>query len=234
MATHLNLSVNELSALLTRTFEALYGHKRDYYDMARIVLWLECQGHNGVSQFINALPVLDDDDLPEPDLSERAANHLVIDGRGHSLFCIARAICDLSISCAANAGPSQIDIINVRDSQPLIGALYSIASQGFSAVLFYDDKLAAISAKAEHPIIYQNKTPHDLRLICAQNDDILDKYIDADLNIQLGPDVQRQAHAFGLEQGMSIKRSHYDTLTKIANRVLVEASEASRRGAGEG
>lgn len=88
MAKQLNLSVNELWALLRRTFEALYGHERDYYDMARTVLWLECHGHDGVGQLIGALPHLENTKLPEPSLSETASGIISLTARVIAYFAL--------------------------------------------------------------------------------------------------------------------------------------------------
>ena len=66
MTSSITLSHNELKALLSRTFEALYGHKRDYSDMADCVLWLECHGHDGVDQLVQALPNLQTKNLHNP------------------------------------------------------------------------------------------------------------------------------------------------------------------------
>lgn len=232
MANQLNLSVNELWALLTRTFEALYGHERDYYDMARTVLWLECHGHNGIEQLIEALPVLEKKHLIEPSLSESSSGHHMVDGKGHSLLCIGRSICDLAMACATENKISHLDIINVSDSKPLIGVLSYAASQGFSAIANCEDSAAIIASKVKHPTIYE-KNGHKVSLICTRTEEELSGILTEDLKVLVDVDVQKETYAASLEQGLLIKPSHYEALNVIANRVLVEATEASRRGAGE-
>jgi len=228
----LNLSVNELWALLRRTFEALYGHERDYYDMARTVLWLECHGHDGVGQLIGALPHLENTKLGEPNISETSSGHYVIDGKGHSLLCIGRSICDLAMAYASENETSRIDIINVTDSKSLIGILTYAASQGFSAIAMCKDNLAVIAGDDRCPTLYKNNEDM-LSLICSRMEETLSEYMGKGLDIYVRADTQKDSYACSLEQGVQIKRSHYEALTIIANRVLVEASEASRRGAGE-
>ncbi len=232
MAKQLNLSVNELWALLRRTFEALYGHERDYYDMARTVLWLECHGHDGVEQLIGVLPHLENAKLAEPNFSETASGYYLIDGKGHSLLCIGRSICDLAMASAAENKVSHVDIINVADSKPLIGILTYAASQGFSVIARCKDSLAIIKGDAKHPILYKNNDDM-LSLICSQAEETLSKYMGEGLEVLVRADTQKETYASSLEHGVQIKPSHYEALTIIANRVLVEASEASRRGAGE-
>jgi len=232
MAKQLNLSINELWALLRRTFEALYGHERDYYDMARTVLWLECHGHDGVGQLIGALPHLENTKLPEPSLSETASGHYLIDGKGHSLLCIGRSICDLAMAYASDNETSRLDIINVVDSKPLIGILTYAASQGFSAMAICEGSLAIIAGEAQHPTLYKNNED-TLSLICSRTEERLNEYVGEGLEVLESCDVQKGAYASSLEHGVQIKKSHYEALNLIANRVLVEATEASRRGAGE-
>jgi len=178
MSTHIKLSQNELLALLTRTFEALFGHERDYYDMAKTVLWLECHGHHGVEQMISALPVLEHDNLAKPALSELSSNHIVIDGSGRSLICL-----------------SQADVA--------------------------------------YPTVYKNNGIDSLSLICAQTDEKLSDYFSQTPDVLVDVSTQKDAFVSSLEHGLNIKRVDYNALTMIANRVLVEATEASRQGAGE-
>jgi len=232
MAKQLNLSVNELWALLRRTFEALYGHERDYYDMARTVLWLECHGHDGVGQLIEALPVLEAKNLLEPRLSEVRTGLYHIDGKGHSLLCIGRSICDLAMAYASDYETAHLDIGNVSDSKTLIGSLAYAASQGFSAIAICEDTLAIITAYAKHPTLYKTNQ-NTMGLICSRTEDPLNAFMAKRLEVLMSTDAQKETYAASLEQGVQIKSPHYDALNLIANRVLVEATEASRRGAGE-
>jgi len=233
MTAYINLSHNELWALLTRTFEALYGHERDYYDMARTVLWLECHGHAGVEQLIDALPILEKENLSEPDLTELPSGRIALDGAGHSLLCIGRSVADLAMAYAEENGMAQVDITNVSDSKSLIGNLTYIASQDFSALALCKDKVARMMVESELPTLYTNEGNETVSLICSKNDEVLQDYLEDKTSIMDSIEHQHAAYEAGLEQGLNVKCSHYDTLTVVANRVLVEATEASRRGAGE-
>lgn len=233
MSTHINISRNELRALLTRTFEALYGHERDYYDMAKTVLWLECHGHHGVEQLIAALPILEQDNLTKPQLSKLSSNHIVIDGGGHSLICMSRSICDLVMADAAENGYSRADIINVADSKPLLGFLHYAAIQGFFAIAISRDQLAVIRANEAYPSVYENNGIDNLSLICNQTEERLCDYVSQNSDILINAITQKDTFATSLERGLNIKRSDYYALNMIANRVLVEATEKSRQGAGE-
>jgi len=233
MAQQLNLSINELWSLLTRTFEALYGHKRDYYDMARMALWLECHGHDGVRQLIGALPTLEETDLAEPSFTQQSPTHIVIDGGGHSLFCIGRSIADLAMAYASTHESAHLEITNVADRQPLIGVLSYIASQHFSGVIQCKDMQAVISSSEEQPIIYEGCEFDMMSLICSRTETSLTEELNVGAKILKDKESQIEIYSLRLNRGINIQRSHYDRLTNIANRVLVEATEASRRGAGE-
>lgn len=225
MSSHLNLSVNELRALLTRSFEALYGHERDYYDMARTVLWLECRGHEGVAQLVERLPKLGMDHIKTLIVDTPAPGSILVDGHGQSLFCIGRSIADLTMAEAAIYGTAKTDIQNVENPDVLIGLLPFIASQGFNAQAFCCGKQAIIAAGNSNPDIYETDNRGASLSINADREKMTEIYMSAG--------TQKSNYAKALDNGIQIERTHYDALTKVADRVLVEASEASRRGAGE-
>ncbi len=233
MTVYINLSHNELWALLTRTFEALYGHERDYYDMARTVLWLECHGHGGVEQLIDALPILEKENLSEPDLTELPSGRIALDGAGHSLLCIGRSVADLAMAYAEENGMAQVDITNVSDSKSLIGNLTYIASQDFSALALCKERHAKMTVGDKYPTLYANDGNDIVRLICSKTAEALKDSLKDRTAFSDSVDDQEASYNAGLEQGLNVKSSHYDTLNIVANRVLVEATEASRRGAGE-
>mgnify|MGYP000312155023 CR=1 FL=1 len=49
----INISFNELLSLLSRVFEAIYGHEHDFQEMAQTVFWLESHGHSGTNKLID-------------------------------------------------------------------------------------------------------------------------------------------------------------------------------------
>jgi len=200
MAGSITLSHNELKALLSRTFEALYGHKRDYSDMADCVLWLECHGHDGVYQLVQALPNLQTKNLPNPTHSKLAVNQHVVDGKGHSLFCLVQSICELALFYAQENNYGVIATINKGDKCPTIIAIDKTGPKG---------------------------------LICAQLQSELPELKGKEGSVLMTPATQKEAYHASLQHGLTLKRTHYETLNKVANEILVEATEASRRGAGE-
>jgi len=233
MLDHIKLSHNELWALLTRTFEALYGHRRDYYDMARSVLWLECYGLDGVAGLVQALPVLEKNSLPKPTLTEHSSSHTVMDGGGRSLFCLSRAICDLAMANAAETGEGRIDVINVTDEVALIGVLSYAAQQGFASAFLGDTQSAVMVPTESCPVIFEGNIARSVSFTCTRNNDDIKKHLPPVLQERVTSQTQIDYFNASLESGLTISRTHYNTLNNVADRVLVEASAASRRGAGE-
>ena len=208
MTSSITLSHNELKALLSRTFEALYGHKRDYSDMADCVLWLECHGHDGVDQLVQALPDLQTKNLPNPTQSEVSANHHVVDGKGHSLFCLVQSICELALFYAQENNYSRIDVTNVSDTRSLLGVLSYAASQGFAARAVYDGAIATINKGDKCPTIIAIDKTGPQGLICAQLQSELPELKDEKAAVMVTPATQKEVYHASLQRGLNIERSH--------------------------
>ena len=234
MVAEFNLSLNELRALLARTFEALYGHDRDFSAMADLTLWLEYCGHGGIEILIQALPGLEKEDLDSPGIIKKSEKHLLIDCGGKNLISSVHSIGDLAMALAADHGDARLDIENVENGQFLLGVLKYASSQGFWALANYHKKIAVIETYADYPMIYSSRSEHGLSLICAKSKQGFDQYSDPEEGeVFIDVAAQKKAYANNLNLGLAIKNSHYHALSLIADRVLVEASDMSRKGAGE-
>ena len=233
MANEINLSRNELWALLIKVFEALFGHRRDYYDMARTVLWLECHGHKGVRQLVESLSVLADDNLSEPSLNEITKSHLVMDGGGRSLLDLGPSLSDLAIACAAENGKARVDVVNVESAEALLGALPFIARQGFNGLARDASTVSVITPKIDCPNIFEDAGEKQMSLICSREGVGLSDYFDNERPLLTSLAMQVEVFSASLETGINILTSDFDALKAVASRILVEATEMSRRGAGE-
>jgi hypothetical protein len=233
MAEKLNLSRNELWALLIKVFEALFGHRRDYYDMARTLLWLECHGHEGVRQLVEGLSILEDNSLPEPSLTKISDTHFVMDGGGRSLLDLGPSLSDLAIVCAAENGNAHIDVMNVESSEALLGALPFMARQGFNGVAIGPKTVSVIAPMAACPNLYKSSAKEQLSLICKRDGIDVSEHYAYDDQLLKSQIMQTEFFSETLENGIDILASQVDGLKAVASRVLVEATEASRRGAGE-
>ena len=233
MADEIHLSRNELWALLVKVFEALFGHRRDYYDMARTVLWLECHDHKGVKQLVKSLPVLENGSLPEPTLAVISDTHLVIDGGGRSLLDLGPSLSDLAIACASENDIARTDIFNVRSSLALPVALPFIARQGFHGVAMGPHTVSMISPRQDCPIVFSQSRKGQLSLICMRDSINISEYVDDERFVLKTVETQMEFFSSSLENGINILTSEFEALKNVAANILVEATEASRRGAGE-
>ena len=233
MADEINLSRNELWALLVKVFEALFGHRRDYYDMARAVLWLECHDHKGVKQLVKSLPVSENGRLPEPILAEISDTHLVIDGGGRSLLDLGPSLSDLAIACASENRIARIDIFNVRSLAALMVTLPFIARQGFNGIAMGPDTVSMISPNHDCPTVFSQSSKGQLSLICTRDGIDVSEYVEDERSVLKTVEMQTKFFSASLENGINVLTSEFEALKDVAANILVEATEASRRGAGE-
>ena len=170
----INISFNELLSLLSRVFEALYGHEHDFQEMAQTVFWLESHGHSGINKLIEKLPELNavkNIYLPPPFITKEI---ITIDCCGGSLFTNAHLICDLVFSETENYGITKVAIINANDPYALIGYLGSAFNNSLSSHLVTDKFSAFISPGSPYPIIYSATSSKKIELTCSKHEDLID------------------------------------------------------------
>ncbi len=245
----LYLSLNELRALLRRTYEALYHHGYDFAVMARSCLWLEVHGFDGIGLILRSL-----DDLETPcreiKLSETSQNQFVLNGYGRCLIPFVNAAADLAIGSAEENGFGQIDIINVFGRLNILAALKKTARLNlYSTAIWYDAGEARthilwLNSSKDLPDYYILDESKDgpwgqsgLRFVCSKTADIISENVNVVLPHDAVPyktcEQLARAHDLVLENGIPISVEAYSKLNKIADRLLVPSTDASRRGAGE-
>lgn len=245
----LYLSLNELRALMRRSYEALYHHGYDFSVMARSCLWLEAHGLDGIGLIIRSLP-----DLESPcrdiELSEAGANHFRVEGRGRCLIPFVNAAADLAIAAAQDSGIGTIDILNVFGRLNIFAALKKSARINlYAAAIWYDagegrTHILWLKSSKDLPDYYiLNKAVEGpwgesgLRFICAESAERVKQNVRAVLPEGTAPyrTASQFAAAFeaALEGGIAISAETYGQLNKIADRLLVPSTDASRMGAGE-
>jgi len=248
-AADLYLSLNELRALMRRTYEALYHHGYDFGVMARSCLWLEAHGLDGIGLILRSL-----DDLETPcrdmKLSEDTPDHFVLDGRGRCLIPFVNAGADLAIAAAQDTGFGQIDILNVFGRLNIFAALKKSARLNFyAAAIWYDAGEARthilwLKPEDNLPDYYILNETHQgpwggsgIRFICADHPERVTKNVRAVLRRGAAPHMTSAdfAAAYGraLEGGIAVDKESYAALNEIADRLLVPSTDSSRRGAGE-
>jgi hypothetical protein len=248
-AADLHLSLNELRALMRRTYEALYHHGYDFAVMARSCLWLEAHGLDGIGLIIRSLP-----DLETPcrdiELAEPSTNHFVLEGRGRCLIPFVNAAADLAIAAAQDDGLGTIDILNVFGRLNIFAALKKSARLNlYAAAIWYDagegrTHILWLKPSKDLPDYYILDEAHSgpwgesgLRFVCSNTEEVISKNVRVVLPQDSLPHrISAQftaAYEAALADGIVVSRDTYAQLNKIADRLLVPSTDASRLGAGE-
>ncbi|MEP3891433.1 MAG: hypothetical protein ABJN69_13320 [Hellea sp.] len=245
----LYLSLNELRALMRRTYEALYHHGYDFAVMARSCLWLEAHGLDGIGLILRSLP-----DLETPcrdiELFDLTPNHFKVEGRGRCLIPFVNAAADLAIAAAQDSGIGTIDILNVFGRLNIFSALKKSARLNlYAAAIWYDagekrTHILWLKSSKELPDYYILNETHQgpwgesgLRFVCAESAETVTQNVRAVLSEDVVPHKTgaqfSAAYEGALEGGIAVSRETYAQLNEIADRLLVPATDASRMGAGE-
>ena len=260
MTSPIVLSHNELQALLNRYCEAAFAHHRDFYDAAKLVCWMEARGLGGIDLLLNAKSLKAGNvAIRRVDAGNPLVSQYVCDLSESSGLCGLLSVVDLVIGEAKSDGHSQrvtrVDIENC-DCLPLM--LPMIASCHASDVFceavwigLHEDSvmIASPSDMTPEPNVFAGQAPSqnplkkgDAVLVGAPTRDLVVNYLDrepwlvsARKNLQptfTGLDLSIRFRDC-IDNGIPIDSGDYKRLCAFADRILVEASEASRKGAGE-
>jgi len=241
--------MNELSALLKRSFEGLGYQQGEYEDAAAAVVWLEARGLNGIEMIASAWPRLESGAKTQIDLTD---DSVTLNANGCSAVFCGRAVADLA---AAGVGDSNVSCIEVRqchDRKAIISSLALCAAHDLFAIAhWYDDgKQHIVVAQAQQSgcdyyCVANNQDsdtkPETLTISCACDGEKImamafelagneAKYHDG---IKLRSTDMQERYETTVAYGMTVKAATVSTLTVAADQVLIEATEQSRLGAGE-
>ena len=252
-APSINLSANELSALLKQCFEVSCYKPHDHEDLAAAVVWLEMHGLPGIAGYLEAAPSI------KQRQSKLRINpmtgRLNINCGGASQFAVACNIVDSAIALASDHGRADSRIINTVHQLALVPGLARCAARQLHAVVVWAGEptgtvhIAAINAGQLAPsyrIVSDNTdfslAPTEGVMFCGQSSDERNLHIINTIKNIAGagteimhktPEEFRRTFERSLDEGVAVDQASYDALTSIAANVLVAASEQSRRGAGE-
>ena len=246
------LSRNELYALLKRACEAHFGRACDYEAIAEQILWLECHGLSGVQLAQSCIEKVHSSDLQaiSPLIGTDTRNKACLNAEGASLLCIADLLADFTISRAAADGFCCIELSNVHETPAILPQLTRIRQAGFVAALWVSDESAGtvawarITPEASLPDLTgwenapQRPQVATLTLVAAQDEKALSHAASAAgaaggawPKPEVTPEMLEQCHNDCLSHGIPV--DDLGLLNEIADRILVETSEASRMGAGD-
>lgn len=247
----LRLSRNELLALLRRVFEALFAKSCDYEALAEQIVWLECHGLGGLDLLHDCLAPLDREEhhgerlLLDACLAQGAL--IDLDADGESLICFGDLLADVAIARCARHETCKVEITNLREGQAIVPQIHRMAMAGrFAAARVTNRKsgkswYAQVTGSSPLPELYGWDGAKDcgervaLSLVCSANEQALLSAI-----MDLYPNWPEPTMSAGqlarnyrdcLNNGVLVR--DLTALHAIADRVLVEATEESRRGAGE-
>ena len=249
----IRISVNESNALLTRVCESHYKHQYDYEDIATIVQWLELHDLDGIRTLLDEInkPLQKNNTLTKH--KKESKQRLILSDNSQNILHKIRIFSDLTLAKCHEDGLCFTTINNIAHQQTILVNLKNVSVRGYHATAWWIETeqkhlhIAKITPNQDYPIyktIKLNKYAVNLQpylnLIYSKNDIQSLKSYTNEHEIQGESIIQKvNTHDFNerlyqkINDGLEIKFDHYQQLTKIADLILVEASEKSRQGAGE-
>ncbi len=236
-------SMNELQGLLKRSFEALFAHRLDFEQCAEDIAWLQARGFRGVQALCQSLTRLEQisksGDLPALSWTEAA----VVDASQSSLLIAAPYLIDYVIAEAMNRGEISLEIHSADKPITLMPGLVRLAEHRISAFVSWQE--ADSTERHEAVLLDGEDQPAYRQVKTAKPTAVGSLSLHASSKPTRAPlqepgDVLEEKNALKLQElfaesirsGIEVPDPCYEKLSAVANRLLVEASEQSRRGAG--
>ena len=250
----MKVSFNELQGMGRKAFIGVGFAEGDAIDAAEMVAWMEAHNLGGVAALKKGLDyLLREDPTETPELIYQDADFSVLDAHNHSILGNASLAVELGYARARSQGLSVTKIRHCHNRVLVIGYLSRLARRGMNVTAFWrnaHDPLIeqVVGFKAGHPLpeicVYsledspdQTEKNDGITLIMANHVDLLPSlrsdYVLTNLMRQTEEDLERQRDQ-ALVEGLEVDDELWHTLKTLANRLLVEATESSRSGAGAG
>lgn len=238
-------SLNELQGLLRRSFEALFAHRLDFEQCAEDIAWLQARDFRSVQALCQSLSLLEQiaatDDLPALSWSDAST----VDASQSSLLIAAPYLVDHAIAEAQAQGEFCLNVRLADKPFVLIAGLRRIAEHKLTASLqwqlansteLHEAVLEAESSQPSYRRIQVANTlaAGSLRLRVSGMSEPRQKAtrgFDTILEDKSAQELQA-LYMRSIRTGIEVPDPCYEILSAVANRLLVEASEQSRRGAG--
>lgn len=190
-------------------------------------MWLEARGFGGLDMLMDAMNARHELSAFSGAISEGCDDTVCeIDFKGGSLLLGLHMCTDLAIDMAAKTGHASLIIKNARHNAAIIAATASCARFDYSSEAVWNEGYAKCAAGEVAPAVFGGL--HDrVELRVSQTIEASTR----DIKLS-GSDVQER-YDMALQNCISVDVDIYKTLGLVADRILVEATEASRQGAGE-
>lgn len=250
----MKVSFNELQGIGRKAFAAIGFAEGDAIDASEMVAWLEAHGLGGAEALKKGLRyIVTEDQSTSPTLVYQDADFSVLDAHNHSILGNASLAVELGYARARSRGLSITKIRRCHNRILIIGYLSRLARRGMNVTAFWrnaHDPLTevVVGFKAGHPVpeicFYSlDDAPDDterndgITLIMANHVDLLPSlrsdYALTNMMWQTEEDLERLKNR-ALVEGMEVDDELWRSLKSLAEQLLVEATDASRGGAGAG
>ncbi|WP_336335083.1 DUF3726 domain-containing protein [Pseudomonas putida] len=227
----MRVSLNEIQVMCRKAFEGMGFAAGDCEDAADLVGWLQLQGLDGVGTLEKALDYLQREvDQPFALCYEDSAL-LVIDAQGQSVLRCAAAAVELAAGKALDSGQALLRIHRCHNRLLLLGYLRRAAELGLLVQARWGDvrqvHCATLMAGGRRPEL-RSEDRHASDVQVEQSITIL-------FSRPAAPAGPQPSAPTTLAQGFNVSERTWQRLKQLAEHILVESSEASRRhGAGGG
>ncbi|MHC8350811.1 DUF3726 domain-containing protein [Pseudomonas sp. RT4P38] len=226
----MRVSLNEIQVMCRKAFEGMGFAAGDCEDAADMVGWLQLQGLDGVGALEKALDYLESEaDQPFALRFEDSAL-LVIDAKGQSVLRCAATAVELVLGKALRSGQAVLRIHHCHNRLLLLGYLCRAAEQGIDVQARWGDarqvRIASFHAGNSRPDL------HSEERLCAKD---VEQSITVVFRRPATPARHQVCAQTALAEGFTVSEPTWQRLKQLAEHILVESTEASRRhGAGGG
>ncbi|WP_275287986.1 DUF3726 domain-containing protein [Halomonas elongata] len=245
-------SYNELQGLCLKAFIGMGFEEGDAADAADMVAWMQCFGLGGLAALSRGLDFLLEDDPDDlPSVLYQDGDLAVIDGHGQSVLRSSTLSLELGFAKARARGLAVIKVRHCHNRQLIMGYLARLAGRGMNVTAFWrnaqqplteqvvgfraNSAVPEIRVYAVQEIPEENEPNNAITIVMANHVDLLPamrsdyRY---DLLAHHDESTLLASRHQSLTEGIEVDETVWARLKHLASRMLVEATDASREGAG--
>nr|WP_299244343.1 Ldh family oxidoreductase [uncultured Halomonas sp.] len=250
----MKVSYNELQGLCRKAFSGMEFEEGEAADAADMVAWMQCHGLEGLNALGRGLDhLLREDPNQLTSILYNDGDLAVLDGHGQSVLRASSLAVELGFAKARARGLAIIKIRRCHNRQLIMGYLSRLAGRGMNVTAFWrnaqmplteqvvgfraNSTVPEIRVYAVHEVPEENEPNDGITLILANHVDLLPA-MRSDYHYEV---LARQSESDLLAcrerafaEGIEVDDALWQRLKTLATRILVEASDASRDGAGAG
>ncbi len=250
----MKVSHNELQGLCQKAFLGMGFDEGDAADAADMVAWMQCLELDGLNALGRGLDFLltEEPGLP-PTVLYQDGDLAVLDGHGVSVLHSCSLAMELGFAKARARGVAVIKVCHCHNRQLIMGYLARLAGRGMNVTAFWRNSHEPLTEqvvgfRANHSVpeirvyavedVPEENEPNDgITLVLANHVDLLpamrSNYRYDLLASHDESDLLACRHRSYIE-GIEVNEAYWTRLKELATRMLVEATDASREGAGAG